>query len=141
MRAHSRKKHAGAGEIADLFTRVGLDAGCAAKYPGQMSGGERQRVALARALSVHPSLLVLDEPTSALDAETQLQILELIEAVRAETPVAILFISHDITAITRICGDVAVLYGGRIVEQGATAAVLAHPCHEYTKQIAAISTL
>jgi peptide/nickel transport system ATP-binding protein len=141
VRAHSRMRHADGRELAQLFARVGLDAGCAAKYPAQLSGGERQRVALARALAVHPALLVLDEPTSALDTATQAQILDLLESIRLESRIAILFISHDITAITRICGDVAVLYGGRIVEHGATASVITHPLHDYTKQIVAVSAL
>jgi ABC-type dipeptide/oligopeptide/nickel transport system ATPase component len=86
---------------------------------------------------VAPALLVLDEPTSSLDAHTQIQILQLVTSVQEAVHTAILFISHDIASIVRLCDHVAVLYGGCIVEYGATSAILASPTHPYTKQIAA----
>ncbi len=138
IRAYAGSETVDDTSIGRLLHRVGLPTDAAEKYPGHLSGGERQRVALARALSVKPALLVLDEPTSSLDAVTQLQILLLIQSVQKTEKTAILFISHDIEAIVRVCDHVAVLYDGRIVEYGATGAILVQPQHPYTQRIAAL---
>jgi peptide/nickel transport system ATP-binding protein len=137
VRARTRSGNVDDSVIRLLLQRVGLGADMCEKYPRQLSGGERQRVALARSLSVEPALLLLDEPTSSLDAVTQVQILQLIQSIQETVRTAILFISHDIASIVRLCDHIAVLYDGRIVEQGTTASILAHPVHHYTKQIAA----
>jgi len=126
------------GTIRRMMEEVGLGMDACDKFPGQLSGGERQRVALARSLSVDPPLLVLDEPTSSLDELTQSTILDLIASIRRSKRTAILFISHDIASVVRICDGIAVLCGGRIVESGPTASVLAAPSHPYTKRIAAL---
>ncbi len=125
-----------AGRIVRMLEEVGLGPDMCDKFPRQLSGGERQRVALARSLSVDPPLLVLDEPTSSLDEVTQVKILDLVASMQQAKGTAILFISHDITSIARICDRIAVLCGGRIVESGPTASVLANPSHPYTKRIA-----
>jgi peptide/nickel transport system ATP-binding protein len=138
VRAQTGTTSVDEGIIHRLLLRVGLKAGVGAAYPRQLSGGERQRVALARALSVDPALLVLDEPTSSLDAGTQRQIFQLVESIQEDRHTAILFISHDIASIVRLCDRIAVLFDGRVVEYGPTASILAHPMHAYTKQIAAL---
>jgi len=135
------RTHSGAipgGRIVRMLEEVGLGPDLCDKFPRQLSGGERQRVALARSLSVDPPLLVLDEPTSSLDELTQSTILELIASIQRSKRTAILFISHDISSMARICDRIAVLCGGRIVESGPTASVLAAPEHPYTKRIAAL---
>ena len=103
-----------------------------AEYPHQLSGGMRQRVAGAIALSCSPDLLIADEPTTALDPTVQAQYLDLLNSLRAEHGFCLILISHDINVIRRTCDDIAVMYAGRIVEQGPTTQVLAAPAHPYT---------
>ncbi|WP_406293169.1 ABC transporter ATP-binding protein [Embleya sp. NBC_00888] len=102
-------------------------------WPHQLSGGLRQRVMIAMALSVEPTLLLCDEPTTALDATVQDQILTLIERLRAERGLALIFVSHDLSVISRIAGRTAVMYAGRIIEQGPTRALIDDPRHPYTR--------
>ena len=102
------------GELLDL---VGL-TDKAASYPDQLSGGQRQRIAVARALAANPSVLLADEPTSALDPETTGSVLTVLDRARAELGVTVLVVTHDMAVVRRICDDVAVLDGGRIVESG-----------------------
>jgi oligopeptide/dipeptide ABC transporter ATP-binding protein len=118
--------------VAALLTDVGLPSYTARRLPHQLSGGQRQRVVIARALAVSPQLLVLDEPTSALDVTVQDQVLSVLERMRAEHEVSFLFISHNLAVVERLCDAVIVLYHGRVVETGPTAAVLAQPAHPYT---------
>lgn len=102
------------------------------RYPHQLSGGMQQRVAIAMALASEPSLLVLDEPTTGLDATVEADVLDLIEQLRAEFDTSILFISHNLGVIARMCDRVGVLYAGRLVEQGRTADIFSNPRHPYT---------
>ena len=118
--------------VAGLLADVGLAPETARRLPHQLSGGQRQRVVIARALAVSPQLLVLDEPTSALDVTVQDQVLTLLERMRAEHGVSFLFISHNLAVVERLCESLIVLYHGRVVEAGPTAAVLAQPAHPYT---------
>jgi oligopeptide/dipeptide ABC transporter ATP-binding protein len=118
--------------VDELLSEVGLADGFAGRYPHQLSGGQRQRVAIARALSVEPRVLVLDEPTSALDVTAQARILELIGKLRRERGLAYVLISHNLAVVEQLCEETAVLYLGRIVEQGSTKEVLACPAHPYT---------
>ncbi len=118
--------------IGELLTEVGLEPEMAGRYPHQLSGGQRQRVAIARALSVEPRVLVLDEPTSALDVTVQARILELIAKLRRERGLAYVLISHNLAVVEQLCEETAVLYLGRIVEQGPTEKILARPAHPYT---------
>lgn len=106
-------------------------------YPHQLSGGMRQRVMIAMALSTNPALLIADEPTTALDAATRIRILDLIRTMAAERGAATLFITHDFGSARAIADRVAVLYSGRLLEDGPTRAVFEHPLHPYTRGLIA----
>ncbi len=121
--------------VDDLLTQVGLEPDYKYRYPHEFSGGQRQRICIARALAVRPKLLICDEPTSALDVTVQARILALLAGLQEELGLAYLFITHNISIISSFAHEVAVMYRGRIVEQGATGTVLASPQHEYTKAL------
>lgn len=107
------------------------------KYPHQLSGGQRQRAIIASAMITRPKLLVCDEPTTALDVTVQKQILELLYELSEKYNVGILLISHDLAVVRRLCENVAVMYKGQIVEQGATEEIFHDPKDEYTKRLIA----
>ena len=106
-------------------------------YPHEMSGGMRQRVGIAMALANDPQVIIADEPTTALDVTVQAQILSLLDTLRREKGLAIVFITHDFGVVAQLCDRVAVMYAGRIVEEGPTQAVLETPAHPYTRRLIA----
>jgi len=118
-----------------LMALVQLEPGALGRYPHQFSGGQRQRICIARALAVEPELLVADEPLSALDVSVQDQVLALLEDIRDRLELAMLFITHDLRVAARICDEVAVMQGGRIVEHGSARQVLGAPRHAYTRAL------
>ncbi|WP_233235552.1 ABC transporter ATP-binding protein [Bordetella sp. LUAb4] len=123
--------------VERLLQRVGLPADTATRYPHEFSGGQRQRIAIARALAVEPKVLICDEPTSALDVSVQAQILDLLRELQAELGIAYLFITHNFGVVEYLADRIAVMYGGRIVEDGETGRVLHEPAHEMTQRLLA----
>ena len=119
-------------EAMDL---VHLDRSYAGRKGRELSGGECQRATIARAILIKPELLICDEVTSALDVSVQAQIMELLSELKRQMGLSYLFISHDIALVSHFCDRVAVMYRGRIVEEGATGQVLEHPQQEYTKRL------
>jgi oligopeptide/dipeptide ABC transporter ATP-binding protein len=121
--------------VAEMMRRCGLDAAWINRYPHELSGGQNQRVGLARAMIVAPRMVVCDEAVSALDVSIQAQIVELIRDLQAETGLALLFISHDLSVVRRLSHRVMVLYLGRVVEMADSAALYGDPRHPYTRAL------
>jgi len=121
--------------IDELLTQVGLPVEVKDRYPHEFSGGQRQRICIARALAVNPKLIVCDEPTSALDVSVQAQILNLLKKLQNQMGLAYLFITHNISVVEYLADEVAVMYLGRIVEQGRVEEVLGSPKHPYTQAL------
>ncbi len=121
--------------VEQLFAQVGLSADFLHRYPHEFSGGQRQRICIARALAVDPRLIVCDEPTSALDVSVQAQILNLLKQLQNDLGISYLFITHNISVVAYLADRVAVMYLGRIVEEGKVANVLERPRHPYTQAL------
>jgi oligopeptide/dipeptide ABC transporter ATP-binding protein len=120
---------------AELLERVGIRREAMRRFPHEFSGGQRQRIAIARSLSVKPKLLIADEAVSALDVSIQAQLLSLLEEIRRDLGLTMIFIAHQLAVISRLADRVAIMYLGRVVETGATADVFANPRHPYTKAL------
>ena len=123
--------------LARLLDQVGLDPALLTRFPHELSGGQRQRVGIARALAMEPTILVADEPVSSLDVSLQGQIINLLQDLNRTLGLTIVLISHDLAVVARICGSLAVMNRGQVVEQGTPGRVLVDPEHPYTKALLA----
>ncbi|SCX08622.1 dipeptide ABC transporter ATP-binding protein [Agrobacterium rosae] len=123
--------------VRKWLAAVGLDPTFANRFPHQFSGGQRQRIAIARALAMQPDVIVCDEPVASLDVSIQAQIINLLIRLRTELDLSLLFISHDLSVVRHLCDRVAIMYQGRIVEEGETSVIYANPQHDYTKRLLA----
>ncbi|HRE42476.1 MAG TPA: ATP-binding cassette domain-containing protein [Terricaulis sp.] len=122
-------------EVREIMGKVGLNQELIGRYPHELSGGQCQRVSIARAMILKPKLVVCDEPVSALDVSTQAQIINLLRWLRKEFGVAILFISHDLSVVRRLCERVMVMYLGHVAEIGGRGDIFDQPLHPYTKAL------
>jgi len=123
------------GDATELFNLVGLDPKLISRFPHQLSGGQRQRVAIGRALASRPPLVICDEPTAALDLSIRAQILNLLKDIQQSLSCSFLYISHDLMTVRFLADRLAVMYLGRIVEEGPTEEIFANPRHPYTKAL------
>ena len=121
--------------VAELFDLVGLETSHLSRYPHEFSGGQRQRIGIARALALNPALIIADEAVSALDVSIQAQVVRLMLELKARLKLTYLFIAHDLRLVEHICSRVAVMYLGKIVEIGETAALFDRPTHPYTRAL------
>jgi peptide/nickel transport system ATP-binding protein len=137
IQAHDAKvaPKATAKRVGELLELVRLPARRGQDYPHQLSGGQKQRVMIAMALACDPALVIADEPTTALDVMVQAQILDLLRELQAKLDLAVVFITHDLSVLTEICDRIAIMYAGKLVEEGDADTVFTHPSHPYTKAL------
>jgi peptide/nickel transport system ATP-binding protein len=123
-------------QVGELLEQVGVPAGRAEAYPHELSGGQKQRVMIAMALACSPQLIIADEPTTALDVMVQAQVLTLLKRLVRERGVGLILISHDLSVLASTCDRVAVMYAGRVVEQGPGHRLFADAAHPYAQALA-----
>ena len=128
-------KYENAQKVKDALVKVGLLPEYASRYPHEFSGGQRQRIGIARALIMNPDFLICDEPISALDVSIRAQIINLLNNLKEEMGLTILFIAHDLSVVKYFCDRIAVMYFGNIVELASSDELFAHPLHPYTKAL------
>ncbi len=133
----ARTPEAARKRVDELLEAVQLPRSYGDRFPHELSGGQRQRASLARGLALDPELLVADEPTSALDVSVQAKVLALFTELQAELGFACLFVSHDLAVVDLLADRIAVLYRGRLVEEGTGAEVLGAPREDYTRRLLA----
>jgi peptide/nickel transport system ATP-binding protein len=121
--------------VESLLERCGMPRAAADRYPHEFSGGQRQRIGIARALALEPKFIVCDEPTSALDVSIQAQVINLLMDLQEEFGLSYLFISHDMAVIQHVCKRIAVMYKGKIVEEGSREDIIKNPQHKYTQSL------
>ncbi len=121
--------------VVELMEQVGLRADHIYRYPHEFSGGQRQRIAIARALASEPTMILADEPASSLDVSIQAQMLQLLDTLRQRLGLTMIFITHDLNVAEFVSDQIAVMYGGRLMEQGATEDVLHSPLHPYSQSL------
>ncbi|MBO6513602.1 MAG: ABC transporter ATP-binding protein [Phycisphaerales bacterium] len=121
--------------VESLLERCGMPRAAADRYPHEFSGGQRQRIGIARALALEPKFIVCDEPTSALDVSIQAQVINLLMDLQEEFGLSYLFISHDMAVIQHVCKRIAVMYKGKIVEEGSRDDIIGNPQHKYTQSL------
>jgi peptide/nickel transport system ATP-binding protein len=131
------KLHGRPESVREMLERVGLDPAFADAYPHELSGGQRQRVNIARALAPGPRVLLADEPTSMLDVSSRMDILRLLDRLRRDHDLALMFITHDLAAARWLCDDVMVLYAGQVMEYAGATEIVADPRHPYTRLLLA----
>jgi peptide/nickel transport system ATP-binding protein len=122
-------------KVASLLERVNLSASMMNRYPHEFSGGQRQRIVIARALALEPSFLVCDESVSALDVSVQAQVLNLLNELKKDLGLTMLFISHDLSVVRYMCNRIMVMEKGEIIETGPADDVYYHPQSQYTKRL------
>ena len=135
LRNHGMSREEAQKRVELLLEQCGLPEEFAGRYPHEVSGGQCQRAAIARALAIEPQLLICDEATSALDVTVQKQIMELLDRMRKEKNLTILFICHNLALVQSFCDQILVMKQGKIVEEGKPEGVIRHPQHAYTKQL------